>query len=51
MEKYGTYVIFESASNKSTKVEIPLDDRDMISEFEKSAEWIKLDVEKESEKV
>lgn len=50
MEKYGTYVVFKNFNNSSTTVEIPYNDKEMIEEFEKSAEWIKLEdgVEKES---
>jgi len=46
MEKYGTYVIFKKVDdNNQTQVEIPLDEVEVIEEFEKNSEWIRLSQE------
>lgn len=46
MEKYGTYVIFKKIDdNNQTQVEIPLDEVEVIEEFEKNSEWIRLSQE------
>jgi len=46
MEKYGTYVIFKKIDdNNQIQVEIPLDEVEVIEEFEKNSEWVRLSQE------
>jgi hypothetical protein len=46
MEKYGTYVTFQSTDDPKTTVNVPFDEFAVIDEMEKSAAWTIVDNQK-----